>query len=189
MSPTPAADAPPAAPAAPADLVAVGRVGDASGVRGDIKVIPFSADGAALLAAREWWLEGPARAPRRSVGVLSAKAHGSVVKASLMGLADRDAAAALKGAQVLVPRSRFPVLAEQEFYWVDLIGLAVVNEAGVSLGTVAGLVESGAHDILDVRASEPDGSIKQRLIPFVDAFVRTVDRAGRHIVVAWEPDY
>jgi len=191
----------------PSDLVLVGRVGEAYGLKGGVHVIPYSPDAAALLAAREWWLEGPGAVPLRSVDVFSAKAHGSGVVAQLVGIVDRDVAVKLKGASVLVSRSRFPVLNDDEYYWADLIGLEVVNEAGELLGRVAGLTETGAHAVLEVDGQAVAGGAAvaqgvadatgtagmaptvQRLIPFVDAIVKTVDRGAGRIVVDWGLDY
>jgi len=175
----------------PPDLVVVGRVGEAYGLKGGLHLIPYSAEASALLAAREWWLEGPGSLPMRSFDVLSAKPHGDGVTAQLVGLVDRDVAERLKGAQVFVPRSRFPALADDEYYWADLIGLEVVNLADEVLGTVSGLIESGAHPILEVEAPALAVGEKpvQRLIPFVGVHVLSVDRTARRITVDWGLDY
>ena len=177
--------------AVPADLVLVGHVLDAWRLDGSIKVAPYSSDAGALLKAREWWFD--VRGAVRAFDVVGAKVHGSTVTARLVGIVDRDAAEALKGARISVQRRAFPVTDDDEYYWVDLIGLAVENEAGESFGTVAELMETGAHQNLVVRATGPDvvgeTTTKERLIPFVDAFVKTVDLAGRRIVVDWQSDY
>ncbi len=171
----------------PSDLVLVGHVLDAWRLDGSVKVAPYSADAAALLAAREWWFD--VKGAVRSFDVLSAKAHGSTVTARLVGVADRDGAEALKGARISVPRRAFPVTDDDEFYWVDLIGLAVVNEAGDAFGDVVELTEHGAHQNLVVRLADGEGRDVERSIPFVGAFVKTVDLAGRRIVVDWQLDY
>jgi len=174
----------------PADLVVVGRVGEAYGLKGAVHIIPYSPDASALLAAREWWLEGPGKLVLRSVDVFSAKAHGGDgVVAQLVGVVDRDAAVKLRGAQVQVPRSRFPALVDDEYYWADLIGLEVVNEAGISLGHVTGLSENAAHAVLEVEGLGVDGKVLERLIPFVGVYVKTVDRAAGRVLVDWGLDY
>ena len=171
----------------PADLVLVGHVLDAWRLDGGIKVAPYSDDASALLAARTWWFD--VRGEAKAFDVLSAKVHGSAVTAKLVGIVDRDAAEALKGGRISVRRRAFPVTDDDEFYWVDLIGLAVVNREDVVLGTVADLTDNGAHQNLVVRQAAEDGSTIERLIPFVDACVTTVDMPGRRIVVDWQPDY
>ncbi|MEO8937572.1 MAG: ribosome maturation factor RimM [Burkholderiaceae bacterium] len=171
----------------PADLVLVGHVLDAWRLDGSVKVAPYSSDASALLSASEWWFD--VRGAVRSFDVVAAKAHGSTVTARLVGIVDRDAAEGLKGARISVPRRHFPATDDNEFYWVDLIGLAVSNEAGEAFGDVAELMDNGAHQNLVVRMTGGDGKTIERLIPFVDAFVKTVDLAGRRIVVDWQADY
>ncbi|HJV81970.1 ribosome maturation factor RimM [Noviherbaspirillum sp.] len=172
----------------PDDLVLVGYVAGAYGIKGWVRIRPYSSDADALLHAKTWWLDKPVL---RDVDMMQAKIHGEDVVAQLMGVADRDAAEALKGAAVQVRRSHFPPLSDDEFYWVDLLGLSVENLQGESLGTVADLMDNGAHPIL--RVLEPaasDGDKPQEhLIPFVDQFVKTVDQSARKITVDWGLDY
>jgi 16S rRNA processing protein RimM len=168
----------------PADLVQVGFVFDAYGVAGAIRVRPFSDDAGALLKVKTWWLDKPAM---RGVAVRSAKLHGGDVVTQLDGLADRDAAEALKGASVFIARSLFPALPENEYYWSDLIGLDVVNLQGEALGKVADMMHNGAQSILRVAPGE-EGA-QERLIPFVDHFVKTVDQSARTITVDWGLDF
>ena len=170
----------------PEDLVLVGHVLDAWRLDGGIKVAPYARDAAALLAAREWWFD--VRGTIRSFDVVSAKAHADTVTARLVGIVEREAAEGLKGARISVSRKWFPVPDDDEYYWVDLIGVAVVDEAGDKLGDVADLTDNGAHQTLVVR-DEVDGKPVDRLIPFVAAIVKSVDLPGRRIVVEWSKDY
>lgn len=173
----------------PDDLVLVGHVTGAFGIQGWVRIRPYSADADALLHAKTWWLDKPSL---HDVDMLHAKIHGEDVVAQLMGVADRNAAEALKGAAVQVRRSHFPPLADNEFYWVDLIGLAVENLEGESLGTVSGLMDNAAHPILRVMPAalpEADKKPQEMLIPFVDQFVKTVDQAAKKITVDWGLDY
>ena len=172
----------------PDDLVLVGYVTGAYGIQGWVRIKPYSSDADAMLHARTWWLDKPVL---RDVDMMQAKIHGEDVVAQLMGVADRNAAEALKGATVQVRRSHFPVLSDDEFYWIDLIGLAVENLQGETLGKVADLMDNGAHPILKVTAaSAAEGEkLKEWLIPFVDQFVKTVDQAGKKITVDWGLDF
>lgn len=181
----------------PDDAVEVGRVLDAWGVKGGFKVLPFSSEPDALLAARRWFLK-PAEGKLRPVGapelpaslsIHSARDHGDVIVATAPEVANRNAAEALKGVRVFISRANFPAAVEGEYYWIDLIGLAVVNRAGEALGSVEGLLDTGAHSVLrvvyDAGAEKPG----ERLIPFVGAYVDQVDLPGRRIVVDWGLDY
>lgn len=175
--------------AVPDDLVLVGHVTGAYGIQGWVRIKPYSLDADALLHAKTWWLDKPVL---RDVDMLQAKIHGEDVVAMLMGVADRNAAEALKGATVQIRRSHFPLLDDGEFYWIDLIGLAVENLEGEVLGAVAGLMDNGAHPILQVVGPAPavaNQKPKEWLIPFVDQFVKTVDQAGRKVVVDWSLDF
>ncbi|CAN5266908.1 ribosome maturation factor RimM [soil metagenome] len=163
----------------PSDLVVVGRVEDAFGIRGAIRIVPFG-DADALLTVDRWWI-GPPEGAARSYRMTQAKRHGPVLVAQLDGMADRNLAEALRGQQVSLERSRFPAPGEDEQYWVDLIGCAVFDVEGRQRGQVSELTENGAHSILHVLTS--GGSTE--LVPYVDAYVRETDMAGRRLVLDW----
>jgi 16S rRNA processing protein RimM len=99
----------------------------------------------------------------------------------------------LRGARIFVPRSSFPSTTDDEYYWVDLIGADVVNRQGDALGRVSALIDTGPHSVLCVRrpdaATDAADGQAERLIPFVSAYVDTVDTAARRIVVDWSLDY
>jgi len=181
---------------APDDLVIVGYVSGAFGLQGWVKIRPYSTTADALLEAPLFWLESVAQAgvaPNlREVKRLSSKIHGEDVVARLDEVPDRTAAEALKGTVVKVSRQAFPALEQDEFYWVDLIGLAVQNLQGEDLGVVRAMMDNGAQSILRVAASDvPEAELMkhERLIPFVDHFVKEVDREAKKIVVDWGSDY
>ncbi|SAK82593.1 16S rRNA-processing protein RimM [Caballeronia fortuita] len=181
--------------ALPEDAVEVGFIADAYGLKGWVKIVPHAngkQGGDALLSARRWWLVKGR--DRKSARCLQSKVHADTIVARLAGCDDRDAALALKGHTVNIARSDFPKLdSDDEFYWVDLIGLNVENEAGVALGRVADMIDNGAHSILRIEYPDTtkDGApvTGERLIPFVGVYVKTVDRAAKRIVVDWDADY
>lgn len=175
----------------PDDAVEVGRIVGAWGVKGAIRVDPHAADPQALFSSKRWFLRPPEPLPPGPVlawpavlRVIQAREQGASVVAVVDGLADRDAAQALRGARVHVSRASFPTPAAGEYYWIDLIGLSVHNRQGEVLGTIEGLIETGAHDVLRVRQGE-----LERLIPFVDAYVDRVDLVERRVCVDWGLDY
>ena len=186
----------------PADAVEVGRFLDAWGVKGWLKILPHSTDPEALLAAKSWFLQAPdakfrpgfnAFAGTVSLQVDEAKIHSDSVVAKFSGIDDRTLAEALRGARIFLPRSSFPAASKDEFYWVDLIGLNVVNREGVALGCVRDLMATGPQSVLCVEYSalQQDGStsVAERMIPFVSVFIDNVDIAGKCIKVDWQPDY
>jgi 16S rRNA processing protein RimM len=173
----------------PDDLTQVGYVSGAYGVTGSIRVTPFSADADALLNVKTWWLDKPALRP---VAVRTAKLHGGDVVAQLAGMVGRDAAEALKGAAVTIPRSQFPQLTADEYYWSDLIGLDVVNVQGDALGQVTDMMDNGVQSILRITPvldAAAETKAPERLIPYVDQYVKTVDLAAKKITVDWGLDY
>jgi 16S rRNA processing protein RimM len=183
-------------PEFPPDAVEVGRIAGAWGVKGWLRVEPYSAEPEALFGTKRWFLRppepqppGPPRVWPELLRVVQAREHGDAVVAQVQDVCDRDSAQALRGARVFVSRASFPTPADGEFYWVDLIGLAVVNRQGETLGTVEGLMETGAHDVLRVRRPEPAAVPGELLIPFVDAYVDRVDLASRVVTVDWGADY
>ena len=102
------------------------------------------------------------------------------------GVGDREAAAALKGADIGVPSAALPATEENEIYYADLVGLAVMNRQGVRLGTVSKVQDFGAHPVLCVT---DEAAAAERMIPFVAAYVDGVDVAAGRIDVDWQPDY
>lgn len=204
----PSSDGPPDSPSQwPSDAVEVGRILGGWGVKGLLKVQPFSGDPQALTSSRCWWLQ-PAPRPgavspqgavassstashpglTTSLSITRARLQSGTVVAAAREVADRDAADRLAGARVFVPRSQFPVADNGEYYWVDLIGLEVFNRDGQCLGHVTGLIETGVHDVLRVLDSA-EGAPHERLIPFVPAYIDRVDLPTRRVNVDWGLDF
>lgn len=189
------------ASALPADAVELGRVGEAWGIKGWVRIQPHSADTEALFASKDWFLEPPEPRFARgfsafqgcvSVHVADIKTHADGIVARLEGMDDRNAAEALKGVRIHLPRSAFPATPEGEYYWVDLIGLRVVNREGVDLGVVRDLMPTGPTSVLVLEYPVvQDGveTVSERLIPFVSAYIDDVDRAARRITADWGADY
>ncbi|MFH0128609.1 ribosome maturation factor RimM [Variovorax sp. VaC1] len=174
----------------PADAIEVGRIADAWGIKGWFKVLPHSAQPEALFSSKRWFLQAPGASANTAfrLAIREAKEHSDCIVASSEDVPDRNAAEALRGARIFVPRSSFPTASDDEYYWVDLIGLSVVNREGVTLGTVRELLATGPQTTL-VLAAEEDGKAIERMVPFVSVFVDKVDLPGRLITVDWQPDF
>lgn len=199
---TPAAPAGADEPAFPDDAIEVGRVLGAWGVKGWLKVQAFSADPKALFSSRRWFLQPPTPPGMRPPGagplppllrITHSKNHGDGVVAAAQEVADRAAAEALKGARIFISRASFPTAGDGEYYWIDLIGLDVVNRQGQALGRVTDLLDTGAHSVLRLRRAEAadsdSGESAERLIPFVAAYIDDVNLAERRITADWGLDY
>jgi 16S rRNA processing protein RimM len=178
----------------PADAIEVGRIADAWGVKGWFKVLPHSANAEALLAAKKWYLLPTERGAKTFDGcacllVKESKEHSASVVATALEVLDRNAAEALRGSRIFVSRASFPAAAKDEYYWVDLIGLDVINRQDEVLGVVKELLSTGAQTVLVLEYTEEDGKPQERMIPFVSAYVDSVDLKARHIRVDWQKDY
>lgn len=199
---------------APEDLIELGRIVSAYGVRGWVKVQPHSAQGLVLRAAPVWWLsppDSPAQIASADVikltpyPVKQARPQGSTVVADLDGIADRDVAEAMRGYTVHVSRQYFPKAQADEFYWVDLVGCYVFAEQRL-VGVVDEVVDNGAHAILRMHRMhldgeqvptlthvpqiilDPKGRPQEVLVPFVSAHVQNVDIQARRIETDWPLD-
>ncbi len=159
----------------------MGRIAAPFGIKGWVKVQPYSEDPDALMDFESWRIGRDEQHTQYTVEAI--QDHGNALVAKLAGIDNRDAAYALRGQEVSVPRSALPAPEENAFYWSDLIGLVAVNREGVELGKVDSLMETGAHDVLVLKGK------RQHLIPFVAAFVGKVDLAGGTIEVDWGEDY
>jgi 16S rRNA processing protein RimM len=164
-------------------MVVMGRVRAPHGIKGWIKVQPFTEQVDGLLGYPEWWLGRGGRWTRHQVA--EAAVHGATVVARIDGCEDRDAAALLKGAEVAIPRERLPANADGEYYWSDLLGMEVSNCQGVLLGKVEQLLDTGANQVLVL----PGSGKEKVLVPFIEGVIVRVDVAGGRMVVNWENDY
>jgi len=185
----------------PDDAVELGRFLGAWGVKGWVHLQPHSADTRALFDVPDWYLLPPearfGRGFSAFVGPVRArvadiKVHADGIVARLAGVEDRSGAEALKGARIHVPRSAFPAARDGEYYWVDLIGLDVVNREGVHLGVVRDLMATGPTSVLVMEYTDTvDGVEKtaERLVPFVAAYIDAVDLQARRITADWGLDY
>lgn len=159
----------------------LGRITGLFGVKGWVKVFSYTDPREAILNYEEWWLNRDGA--WQATGLQEGQRHGKTVIAHLDGVDDRDAAAALIGCDIGVPRDRLPTPEKGRYYWRDLEGLKVVHRDGTELGTVECVMETGANDVL-VTAGD-----KERLIPFVvDEVILDVDLANGVIEVDWDWD-
>ena len=163
-------------------LVTIGKVSGVFGVKGWVKVHSFTDPRDSIVEFDQWILRCAGH--DSVVGVEAGKPHGRTVVAKLEGVDDRDRALEVVGAEIAVERDALAPCEPGEFYWTDLENLEVVTEAGVVLGRLDYLFETGGHDVMVVAGD------RQRLIPFVmNETVREVDMENRVIVVDWDPTY
>lgn len=164
------------------ELIRLGHITGAYGVRGWVRVASHTEPAAGILNYRRWrvhvagdWIE---------VDVAEGRRHPRGVVARLEGCHDRQAAESYRGAEIAVPRAQLPALGEGDYYWTDLIGASVVTSDGTTLGVVDHLLQTGANDVLVVKGE------RETLIPFIeDEVVLKVDVDGGRITVDWDPEF
>ncbi len=159
----------------------MGRVVGAFGLNGWVKVKVFTESADSLGTFRRWQVRSAQG--WREMALEDFEVHSKGPVAKLAGCDDRDAAETLRGAEVAVTRAELGEAQEGTLYWVDLVGLEVVDQGGTRLGEVEGLFESGETSVLVVKGA------KERLIPFVPDYVKVVDREARRITVDWKAEY
>ncbi|MBI4792306.1 MAG: 16S rRNA processing protein RimM [Deltaproteobacteria bacterium] len=164
--------------AAESGAVPVGEIVKPHGIRGEVKIYPFSGNPDNFALYREVLLARQPEGPPRPYELRSCRIQGHFVLAALVGVDDRTAAEALTGCTVFVDRQELPATAAGEFYWHDLQGMMVVTASGLLLGRVSSMLPTGAHDILVVT-----GTGREYLIPAIDGFVVEIDAAAGRIVV------
>ena len=152
-------------------------------MRGEVKLESFT-DPLRSIARYQPWILRDARGIERACEGVRVREGGKGLIATMPGIEDKDAADALRGTEVLVPRSALPPPAEGEFYWVDLEGLRVVNVEGTDFGIVSHLFSTGANDVLVAQGE------RERMIPFVlPDYIRSVDFEAGVVTVDWDADF
>ena len=167
------------------ERILVGHIRGAFGIKGWVEVCSYSNEPVGLLHAKRWW---HTQAGQEGFTVQACKQHADRVVAKLADIEDRNAAEASKGYQLWVDRATLPKTAKDEFYFVDLIACTVELASGDILGRVSSVDDNGVHAILNVQSLD-EPRPKKYAIPFVSAYVSTVDTALKRIVVDWQRDW
>ncbi|MFZ3321321.1 MAG: ribosome maturation factor RimM [Usitatibacter sp.] len=160
----------------------MGRIVGSFGLAGWVKVKAFTGSAGALGEYPGWIVR--TREGWRAMDLEEFEVHSKGPVAKLAGCGDRDMADAMRGFDVAVTREALGDAGEGSMYWVDLVGLEVVDQGGESLGKVEGLFETGDTSVLVVAG----GGLRETLIPFIPAYVKSVDRDARRITVDWKAD-
>lgn len=171
-------------------MIVLGRITAPYGVKGWLRLHPFGDDPDRWREIKHWWLGSDEQdfSGWRAYALQAMRLQGNSWVVKLTGVDDRNGAEALVGTYVGAPRSALPATEPDEFYWADLVGLAVVNETQETLGRVIELIESGAHTVMVVREGEGKAA-QQRLLPFVGQVVKHVDVPAGVIRVDWHKDW
>ena len=155
--------------------ICVARIGAAHGVRGAVKLWPFTEDPLAVMDYGPLTTKDGAR----QFEVTHARPARDHLVATIKGVATREDAERLNGIELYIAREKLPATDADEYYHADLIGLAAVNAANEPIGRVLAIHNFGAGDIIEI--APPSGPTL--LLPFTNAVVPTVDLAGGRVVI------
>ena len=162
--------------------VAMGYIKGVFGVKGWVKIHTDTEYTDSLLDFPQWRLSKDGQI--QTVTIAESKINGDELLVRFEGIADRNAAALLRGYTIEIDRSSFADTEDDEYYWADLVGLTVFNREQLNLGTISSLMDTGAHDVLVV-----DGDFGRKLIPFVSQYIDEVNIPQKKICVDWGSDY
>ncbi|CAD5108103.1 ribosome maturation factor RimM [Zestomonas carbonaria] len=176
-----------ATPAPADDLIVIGKIVSVHGVRGEVKVYSFTDPIDNLLDYRHWTLRREGET--RQVEQVRGRLQGKVLVAKLDGLDDREEARAFAGFEICVPRGELPQLAEGEYYWYQLEGLKVIDQAGQLLGRIDHLLETGSNDVMVVKPCTGSLDDRERLLPYTEQCVLSIDLAAGEMRVDWDADF
>lgn len=178
---------------AQSNKVVIGRIGAVYGVKGWLKIQSYTEDPEGIFEYSPWYLSSAAvrQQAEQAVTIAEWRRHNKGLIARVDGISDRDAASALTGQEICVDADELPALAEDEFYWRDLIGLRVKNQQGYDMGVVEQIMPTPANDVLVVKANSNDAFGKtERLIPFIQSeYVLDVNKEEQLIQVDWPSDF
>jgi len=167
------------------DVVELGHISGAWGIKGWVKVFSQTRPPDNILQYPAWQLETrPGSGQWRSVELLEGHRQGKAIVARISGCSDRDQAAELRGTNIAVYKDELEALDDGEYYWRDLIGLAVKNQQGIDFGRVTELMETGNNDVLVVKGD------RERLVPYLPgSSVVEIDLGAGQILVDWDAEF
>lgn len=169
------------------NLVKIATLKKPYGIKGWLWVFSETSERSDIFAMPSWQMK--TATGFKPLTVLEWREQGSGLVARFKEIADRNVAETMNGTTIWVSRDNFPILDEDEYYWSDLIGLAVINEQQECLGVIKTLFETGANDVIVVSPTKDSIDNEERLIPWHSDIVLTIDLDGKKMTVAWEKDY
>ncbi|WP_218312775.1 ribosome maturation factor RimM [Alteromonas antoniana] len=168
------------------DKVVIGKIGAPYGVKGWVKINSYTETPEGIFDYQPWNLSDD-----NEYQIDQWRPNGKNLVAKITGVESRDDAERIKNLDICIDADQLPDLGDEGFYWRELTGMQVVTTQGYDLGVVKEVFNTGANDVLQVRANVKDAfGQKERLIPFVfDDVVQSVDKEGKVITVDWDPGF
>jgi 16S rRNA processing protein RimM len=162
-------------------LIEVGNISGFYGVKGWVKIFSDTNPKENILKYRPWMIKLPEKG-WTEVKVLNGRLQGKGIVAQLEGYSDKNQVLHLLKAPIAIREDQLPACDAGEYYWRDLIGLAVNNTDGQMIGSVSGVMETGAHDVMKIKTSNAE-----ILVPWVhDVYIKRVDLKAQLITIDWD---
>ena len=168
------------------DKVIVGKIGAPYGVKGWVKINSYTEKPEGIFEYTPWFL-----GEEKECSIDQWRTHGKSLVAKIEGVENRDDAERVKNLDIYINASQLPDLGDDGIYWRELTGMKVVTTQGYDLGVVKEVFNTGANDVIHVKANVGDAfGQKERLVPFVfDEVVQVVDKEAKVIKVDWDPGF
>lgn len=170
------------------EQIQLGSINAAYGIKGWVKVFSYTDPVEQIFLYSPWQLRRSGKTLELEVDQM--KVQGRNLLTLFKGFEDRNQAESVIGYEIWIDRAQLPDLPDGEYYWNQLQGLTVINQAGLLLGRIDHMIETGANDVLVVRPNEQSVDDQERLIPYIEGeVVIDVDLDTKKIVVDWQTDY
>ncbi|MFT6779910.1 MAG: 16S rRNA processing protein RimM [Paraglaciecola sp.] len=171
------------------DTLVIGIIGAPYGVKGWVKITSHTHDLDGVFAYTPWLL-GQVQESNEYV-VDQWRTHNKGLVAKLIGVEDRDDAERIKNLEISIKAAMLPELDNNDVYWRELVGMQVITDKGYNLGVIKELFETGANDVLLVKANLNDAfGQKERMVPYLlDQVIKQVDRQAKTVTVDWDPAF
>lgn len=163
------------------ERIVIGHFGQSYGIKGWIKVNSHTDPVDNIIMYRQWQIYHHGQ--WQTAEITDIKRQGNVIIAKLANCHTPEEAKLYTNDAIAIFRHQLPPLTPEEHYWVDLIGLQVINHQGINLGVVDHLFETGANDVLVIKGD------KQRLVPYIQNVIQSVDLIEKKIIVNWDADF
>ena len=171
------------------DTLVIGIIGAPYGVKGWVKITSYTHDLDGVFVYTPWLL-GQVQEGNQYV-VDQWRTHNKGLVAKLVGVDNRDDAEGIKNLEISIKAEMLPELDDSDVYWRELVGMRVVTDKGYNLGVIKELFETGANDVLLVKANLNDAfGQKERMVPYLlDQVIKQVDRQAKTVTVDWDPAF
>jgi len=159
----------------------LGKINGLFGVQGWVKIFSHTQPRKNILSYQPWYIQ--VNGQWQTLDIVKGREQGKTIVAQLKDINDREQAQHMIGIDVYILKSQLPKLNKGEYYWEDLIGLQVVNQKDIALGSVENLVDTGSNNVLVIKGE------KEHWVPFIKPFLISVELDKKLIVVDWDEDF